>query len=58
MRTPAAVCCAADDRQALAGLCRTITRSALAIERVQTGAAGQVVFELTTPPGATAPLAW
>ena len=68
--------CAADDRQALEQLCRTITRpalqaapgqrpdsspgtnspldclcpgSALAGERVQTNAAGQVVLKLKTP---------
>ena len=39
----AAVRCAADDRQALEQLCRYITRPALAHERVQTNAAGQVV---------------
>ena len=42
----AAVRCGADDRQALEQLCRTITRPALANERVQTNAAGQVVLEL------------
>jgi len=36
----AAVCCGADDRQALKQLCRYITRLALANERVQTNAAG------------------
>ena len=41
--------CAADDRQALEQLCRYITRSALANERVQTNAAGQVELELKTP---------
>ena len=45
----AAVRCAADDRQALEQLCRYITRSALANERVQTNAAGQVVLKLKTP---------
>ena len=44
----AAVRCAADDRQALEQLCRTITRSALANERVQCNAAGQVVLKLKT----------
>ena len=44
----AAVRCSADDRQALAQLCRTITRPALANERVQTNAAGQVVLKLKT----------
>jgi hypothetical protein len=39
---------AADDRQALEQLCRTITRPALANERVQTNAAGQVVLKLKT----------
>jgi len=45
----AAVRCAADDRQALEQLCRCITRPALADERVQTNAAGQVVLKLKTP---------
>ena len=45
----AAVRCAADDRQALEQLCRYITRQALASERVQTNAAGQVVLKLKTP---------
>jgi hypothetical protein len=45
----AAVRCAADDRQALEQLCRYITRLALANERVQTNAAGQVVLKLKTP---------
>jgi Putative transposase len=40
--------CAADDRQALKQLCRYITRPALANERVQTNAAGQVVLKLKT----------
>ena len=44
----AAVRCGADDRQALEQLCRTITRPALANERVQTNAAGQVVLKLKT----------
>ena len=38
-----------DDRQALEQLCRYITRPALANERVQTNAAGQVVLKLKTP---------
>mgnify|MGYP006053071557 FL=1 len=42
----AAVRCGADDRQALEQLCRYITRPALANERVQTNAAGQVVLKL------------
>jgi len=46
---PAAVRGAADDRKALAQLCRYITRPALANERVQCNAAGQVVLELKTP---------
>ncbi len=44
----AAVRCAADNRQALEQLCRYITRPALANERVQTNAAGQVVQKLKT----------
>ena len=40
--------CAADDRKALEQLCRYITRPALANERVQTNAAGQVVLKLKT----------
>ena len=39
-----AVRCSADDRQALEQLCRYITRPALANERVQTNAAGQVLL--------------
>ncbi len=45
----AAVRCGGDDRQALEQLCRYITRPALANERVQTNAAGQVVLKLKTP---------
>ncbi len=45
----AAVRCGADDRHALEQLCRYITRPALANERVQTNAAGQVVLKLKTP---------
>ncbi len=45
----AAVRCGADDRQALEQLCRYITRPALANERVQTNATGQVVLKLKTP---------
>ena len=45
----AAVRCGADDRQALEQLCRYITRPALANERVQCNAAGQVVLRLKTP---------
>ena len=45
----AAVRCGADDRQALEQLCRYITRPALANDRVQTNAAGQVVLKLKTP---------
>ena len=44
----AAVRCSAEDRQALEQLCRTITRPALANERVQCNAAGQVVLKLKT----------
>ena len=40
---------AADERQALEQLCRTITRPALANERVQINSAGQVVLRLKTP---------
>ena len=45
----AAVRCAADVRQSLEQLCRYITRPALANQRVQTNAAGQVVLKLKTP---------
>ena len=45
----AAVRCAADDRQVLEQLRRYTTRPALANERVQTNAAGQVVLKLKTP---------
>ena len=45
----AAVCCGADERQALEQLCRYITRPALANECVQTNTAGQVVLKLKTP---------
>jgi hypothetical protein len=45
----AAVRCAANDRQTLEQLCRYITRPALADERLQTNAAGQVVLKLKTP---------
>jgi hypothetical protein len=45
----AAVRCGADDRQALEQLCRYITRPALANERVQTNAGGQVVLKPKTP---------
>jgi hypothetical protein len=45
----AAVRCGADDRQALEQLCRYITRPALANDRVQCNAAGQVVLRLKTP---------
>ena len=44
----AAVRCAAQDRQALAQLCRHITRPALANGRMQAAAAGQVMLELKT----------
>ena len=44
----AAVRCGADDREGLEQLCRYITRPALANERVQTNAAGQVVLKLKT----------
>jgi len=45
----AAVRCDADERQRLEQLCRYITRPALANERVQINAAGQVVLKLKTP---------
>ena len=45
----AAVRCGADERQRLEQLCRTITRPALANERVQINSAGQVVVRLKTP---------
>jgi hypothetical protein len=44
----AAVRCAADDRQAPEQLCRTITRPALANDRVRRNAAGQVVRKRKT----------
>ena len=44
----AAVRCGPGDRQALEQLCRYIARPALANERVQTNAVGQVVFKLKT----------
>ena len=53
----AALRCAANDRQALEQLCRYITRPALANERVQTNAAGQVVSS-SRRPGVTAPRTW
>ena len=45
----AAVRCGAEDRKSLEQLCRYITRPALANERVQCNAAGQVVLKLKTP---------
>ena len=45
----ASVRCDAEDRKGLEQLCRTITRPALANERVQCNAAGQVVLKLKTP---------
>ena len=45
----AAVRCAADERKSLEQLCRYITHPALANDRVQTNAAGQVVLKLKTP---------
>jgi hypothetical protein len=41
--------CGADDRQAIEQQCRCIRRPSLAIERLQTNAAGQVVLKLKTP---------
>ena len=40
--------CGADDRQAVKQLCRSITRPALANERVQTNAAVQVLLKFKT----------
>jgi len=40
--------CDAHERQRLEQLCRTITRPALANERVQINSAGQVVLKLKT----------
>ncbi len=54
----AAVRCGAHDRQALEQLCRHITRAALATERVQTNAAGQVVLKLKTPWRDAPPRTW
>lgn len=45
----AGVRCEAHERQALEQLCRYITRPALASERLQLNAAGQVVLRLKTP---------
>ncbi len=45
----AAVRCRADDRKSLEQLCRYITHPALANERVQCNAAGQVMLKLKTP---------
>jgi len=45
----AAVRCGADERRALEQLCRYITRPALANERVQFNAIGQVVLKLKAP---------
>ena len=45
----AAVRCGADERQRLEQLCRYTTPPALANERVQCNAAGQVVLRLKTP---------
>ena len=53
----AAVRCGADDRQALEQLCRYITRLALATERVQRSATGQVVLKLKAAWG-VAPRTW
>lgn len=52
-----AVRCDAADRKGLEQLCRQITRSALANERVQCNATGQGVLKLRTA-GATAPRTW
>ena len=45
----AAVRCGADERQRLEQMCPTITRPALANERVPCNAAGQVVLRLKAP---------
>ena len=45
----AAVRCGADDRKSLEQLCLYITRPALANERIQCNATGQVVLKLKTP---------
>ena len=45
----ASVRCDPEDRKGLEQLCRTVTRPALANERVQCNAAGQVVLKLKTP---------
>jgi putative transposase len=45
----AGVRCAADQRQALEHLCRYITRTAIANERLSVNHAGQVVLKLKTP---------
>jgi hypothetical protein len=49
LQPSAAVRSTADDRQSLEQLCRYITCPALANERVQNNAAGQVVLKLKTP---------
>jgi len=45
----AAVACAAHQRERVERLCRYITRPALALERLSTNGAGQVVYQLKTP---------
>ena len=45
----AGVCCAAEQRSELEHLCRTITRPAIANERLSVNHAGQVVLKLKTP---------
>ena len=45
----AAVACAPHQRDRIERLCRYITRPALALERLSTNGAGQVVYQLKTP---------
>jgi hypothetical protein len=45
----AAVACAPHQRERIERLCRYITRPALALERLSTNGAGQVVYQLKTP---------
>jgi hypothetical protein len=45
----AAVACAPQQRERIERVCRYITRPALALERLSTNGAGQVVYQLKTP---------
>jgi hypothetical protein len=45
----AAVACAPQQRDRIERLCRYITRPALALDRLSTNAAGQVLYQLKTP---------